>query len=132
MPEEKAIGLGGTAITIEQVQRLLQKKFSTNNTIKSHNDIVVADGKGFVSDIVRIELTWAGKSKNGQVTFVNVSICVEVDPALPKTVVAKVPNLNKLKALVETLGEQETERAKSLFDKMDVVKHVCCIICLPI
>lgn len=63
MPEEKAVGLGGTAITIEQVQRLLQKKFNTNNTIKSHNDITVADGKGFVSDIVRIELTWEGKSK---------------------------------------------------------------------
>lgn len=63
MPEEKATGLGGTTITVEQVQRLLQKHFNTKNTIKSHTDAAVADGKGFVSDIVKIDLTWERESK---------------------------------------------------------------------
>lgn len=36
-----------------------------------------------------------------------------------------MPNLNELKALIKALDEEESEHAKSSFDKLDVVKHVC-------
>ena len=108
MSSEKCTNsLGGTSITIEQVQRVLQRHFNTNNAIKGHTSTRIADAKGNLSDIVKITLQW-----------------VDSGDELPGSVVAKVPSMDKLLALGQNMGDATKEHIDRLSKKIDLVKTV--------
>lgn len=102
-----ADGLCGTALRIEHVERLLQKKFNTANVIVAHKATNIGDTKGFLSDILRLELTW--------------SRCCQ---RLPKTLVAKVLATGKIGKLWEEMGGEDMKKMVVNIEKLNVVKRV--------
>ena len=100
-------GICGTAVNIEHVERVLQKHFNTEHQIVAHKAKNIGDAKGFLSDILRIELTWSRPCER-----------------LPKSIVAKIPCFHKLKAIFETMGGEDMKAAAEMAGKLGLVKKV--------
>lgn len=45
-------------VSINEVLRLLNKYFSTNTALKSHEAKIIGEAHGFSSAVMRIELKW--------------------------------------------------------------------------
>ena len=100
-------GLGGTTVKIEHVERVLQKHFNTEHQIVAHEAKNIGDTKGFLSDILRIELTWSRQCQR-----------------LPKFIVAKIPCFHKIKATLEMMGGEDMKVMAKMMEKLDLVKKV--------
>ena len=65
----------GTALTIDTVQTVLCKYFATANTISTFTANEVGAGKGFLSIMAQVSMTWAAE-----------------DERLPATILVKIPS----------------------------------------
>lgn len=50
--------LCGTSIAIVHVESVLRKCFNTQHSIASYDATKIGESKSFLSDIIRIQLTW--------------------------------------------------------------------------
>jgi hypothetical protein len=67
--------IGSTQLRVAEVESTLQNAFGTNNTIESFNAIEIGNGKGYMSQIIRLSLKW-----------------INEDGKLPQSVIVKIPS----------------------------------------
>jgi len=80
-------------ITKQHLEEILQKYFKTDTKLAKAEGVVISEGLGFTSDVMRVKLEW------------------EVKDGLPVKVIAKAPKLESIAKLMEKFGGETGQEA---------------------
>ena len=92
----------GTGLTIDMVEKAVNKHYKTNNVIDAFDAIEIGEGKGFVSVMVRMKITWA-----------------HTNIELPSSFIIKVPSTIQATRISEKVESNEKEFADSMAETLD-------------
>jgi thiamine kinase-like enzyme len=80
-------------VTKKHLEEILQKYFKTDNKLVKADGVVISEGLGFTSNVIRVKLEW------------------EVKNGLPAKVIVKAPKIDCLNKVMEKVGGKQDQES---------------------